>query len=202
MKREILMLTAFCSSIFASNISENLTYKEDAQEAPQNVGHFILSTGVQSSQLNYKEIVPVISFGYQSKIMQNLIFQSVMIEWTLTAPFAKNLLEKENIEKITNMKIMGIQYFGMSETVRYFVSTGTHYNSIELANIFQEEESSPKILSHTYLGVSLAAGVETGLSSGFITIFKLSYDHPLIPVLSNKFLKQNGKFSLAFGIGF
>ena len=207
MKREILMLTAFYSSIFASNISENLTYKEDTQETAPNIGHFILSTGAHTSHPNYKEIVPVICFGYQSKIMNNPIFQSVMIEWTWTAPFAKNLLEKENIENISSTKIMGVQYFGMSDTVRYFVSTGTHYNTTEITLPLKEEEEeeskrSQAVFVNTHFGVSLAAGVETGLSSGLITIFRIGYDHPLIPLLSNNDLTPKGNFLLTFGIGF
>jgi hypothetical protein len=197
MSKWILILTVVTCSIFASNVSENLSYKDKEQSSPANIGHFILSIGGINSNYDYKEIIPIIKLGYQSKMMNSSIFQSTSIEWSWKAPYANKITKKKGYsEYFSRVQIMGIHYFQKEEDSRFFLSIGAH----SISYIYKEE-TSPVSLS-LYIGPSIAAGIETGRPSGMINIFKINYDHPAIGMITDEISTQEGRLSLAFGLGF
>lgn len=197
MKKWIFTLTAFTCGLYASNISENLSYQDKLHNTPPNIGHFTFSIGGVATNCDYKTALPTVNFGYQSKIMNASIFHSASIEWSLKAPFlAKIIKHKEVAESFSRTQIMGIHYFQKEAGTRYFISTGA-----STVSYIHTQKQPPKHVN-IYIGPSIATGVETGNPSGTINIFKICYDFPLIPLISDGVSKQASSVSVSFGVGF
>ncbi|MCH9617144.1 MAG: hypothetical protein SP4CHLAM5_03080 [Chlamydiia bacterium] len=197
MSKWILTLTAITCSIFASNVSENLSYKDKEQASPKNIGHFIISTGGINSNYDYKEIIPIINLGYQSKMMNASLFQSASIEWSCKVPFVNKITKSnDSCEKFARAQIMGLHYFQKEGDSRLFCSVGAH----SICYLYIED--CRMTAASVYFGPSIAVGIETGHPSGMINIFKVNYDHPAIGVITDEISTQEGRFSLTFGLGF
>ncbi|MCH9811506.1 hypothetical protein K0U07_01940 [bacterium] len=188
------------SNVFASSISENLSYKEEPTKKEENIGHFIFSVGVGSSFDDPYEVFPTLAIGYQSKITAGPIFHSAGIEWERKIPGTKSFTTPKEQEKDFGIfRLYGLHYFVKEGSARYFIAPGLAGSGNA---VYTQKDKTGLIHFMENIDVSLALGVESGAPSGTINRFQIRCEYPVLNMSKNYFVEPTPRWLCSFGIGF
>jgi len=222
MKKTILTLLLTLQALTANSSSENIASLEpNISQQPvsltankANVGHVTFKAG-PGLFLDTSNLFPVLGVGYQSRIIDSLLFQSKMIEfssmWGEKKTKNSDFTLHEMQEIIYFPKMMGLHYFNTQSDNRLFAGIGTNISYCKSSkwvtnlNPYTQDTYSNNDYSDSELtsfGGSFALGLEMGKPSESVSIIKLEFDQPLIDIYKEGDPSHKGNIALSFVLGF
>jgi hypothetical protein len=217
MKKTILTLLLTLQALTANSSSENVASLEPkiSQQPVSStgnkatIGHVTFKAG-PGLFLDTSNLFPVLGVGYQSRIIDSLVFQSKMIEFSGMWGEKKTKNSDFSSHEIQNIvyfpKMMGLHYFNTQSDNRLFAGIGTNISySIDtkwVTNLKSQTENSYRDNELTSFGGSFALGLEMGKPSESVSIIKLEFDQPLIDIYKEGDPSHKGNIALSYVIGF
>lgn len=197
MKKTISLFMLAASSLFGleSSVSSfGFEPESNWEQSSEPSGHITFRVGPSFNIHSAKNPLPVFSVGYQSKINLKNVLQSTRIE------VGTGIVHKGRRKKgvYHHPKIMGIHYWNPTMQNRVFTAVGP-----SLSTYYDEGRHEEPKTSATFIGSSMAVGVEMGDPEGAINIISLSYDQPSVIVSDiNDNFDMNGALSVSYIVGF